>query len=77
MGYIALNEDSLVFVKRGKIVPHKSKSKGKVYLKGKIYMGDSREIGLCYQLYKVDNLHLVNIHKQHRTGKAYVVFIQN
>ncbi len=75
MGYLPINVAHIKFIKRGKISIHETTSKGKKYRRGKIYLKDSDDMGLIYQLYEVENLHIVDKHKQHKKGKGYIVFI--
>lgn len=75
MGFLSIKDAHLKFVKRGKISIHETTSKGKKYVRGKIYLQDSDDIGSIYQLYEVENLHIVGKNKQHRKGKGYIVFI--
>ena len=74
MPFIALKESHLVLLKRGKITVHNSKSKGKRYSRGKLYLKDVKEAGLYYHLYEIEKVHLVSTNKQHKVGKAYLVF---
>ena len=75
MGYLSIKEMYINFIKRGKISIHETTSKGKKYRRGKIYLKNSDDTGLMYQLYEVENLHIVDKHKQHKKGKGYIVFI--
>ena len=64
-----------MLVKKGRISIHETTSKGKKYIRGKIYLKNDNDIGSRYQLFEIENLHLVERNKQHRKRKGYVVFI--
>ena len=75
MVILTVKEVHTKLIKRGRISIHETTSKGKKYTRGKIYLSNSDDIGLLYQLYEVENLHIVDKHKHHRKGKGYIVFI--
>lgn len=75
MVFLGVKEVHIKFIKRGRISKHETTSKGKKYIRGKIYLKNSDYVGLVYQLYEVENLHIVDKHKRHRKGKGYIVFI--
>ena len=75
MVILTVKEVHTKFIKRGRISIHETTSKGKKYTRGKIYLPNSDDVGLFYQLYEVENLHMVDKHKRHRKGKGYIVFI--
>ena len=75
MGFLTIEEIYIKFIKRGKISLHETTSKGRKYARGKIFLKNSDDAGLMYQLYKVENLHIVDKHKRHKKGKGYIVFI--
>jgi len=75
MVFVSVKKSHLRFVKNGRISIHKTTSKGRKYARGKIYLKDSDDIGSRYQLFEIENLHIVERNKQHRKGKGYVVFI--
>jgi hypothetical protein len=75
MVFLPVNKSQLRLVKEGRISLHETTSKGKRYARGKIYLKDNNDIGSRYQLYEVENLHLVDRDKQHKKGKGFVVFI--
>ena len=75
MVFLPIKKNRLKFVKKGRISVHGTTSKGKKYRRGKIYLKDDEDIGSRYQLFEIENLHLVGKNKQHRKGKGYLVFI--
>lgn len=75
MVFLPIKRSHLRFVKKGRISIHETTSKGKKYVRGKIYLKNDNDIGSRYQLFEIENLHLVEINKQHRKGKGYIVFI--
>lgn len=75
MTFVSIKDTHLRLLKRGKIGLHKSVSRGKSYARGKVYLKDAGDVGSTYRLYRVDNLHLVSERKQHRKGRAYIIFI--
>ena len=75
MGFLTIKEIYIKFIKRGKISLHETTSKGRKYARGKIFLKNSDDAGLMYQLYEVENLHIVDKHKRHKKGKGYIVFI--
>ena len=75
MVFLPVKEVQITLIKRGKISHHESTSKGKNYSRGKIYLTNSDDVGKAYQLYEVENLHIVDKHKRHRKGKGYIVFM--
>ncbi|MDG6218873.1 MAG: hypothetical protein QCI00_05490 [Candidatus Thermoplasmatota archaeon] len=75
MVFLPIKKNRLKFVKKGRISVHGTTSKGKKYIRGKIYLKDDTDIGSRYQLFEIENLHLVGKNKQHRKGKGYLVFI--
>jgi hypothetical protein len=75
MGFLTIKEIYIKFIKRGKISLHETTSKGKKYTRGKIFLKNSDDTGLIYQLYEVENLRIVDKHKRHKKGKGYIVFI--
>jgi hypothetical protein len=75
MVFLPIKKSRLSLVKKGRISIHETISKGKKYRRGKIYLKDDTDIGSRYQLFEIENLHLVGKNKQHRKGKGYIVFI--
>lgn len=75
MVFLPIKKSHLQLAKEGRITPHKTMSKGKLYARGKIYLNDNSDTGSKYQLYKVENLNLIGAHKQHKKGKGFVAFI--
>jgi hypothetical protein len=75
MTFLKVKEVHIKLLKRGRISQHETTARGKKYKRGKIYLHNSDEVGSIYDLYEVENMHLVSKRKQHRKGKAYVVFI--
>jgi len=75
MVFLPIKKTYLKFVKEGWISIHKTTSKGRKYTRGKIYLKDSDDIGCKYQLFELENLHLVGKNKQHKKGKGYILFI--
>ena len=75
MVFLPIKKSNLMFVKKGKVSAHGTTSKGKKYIRGKIYLKDNNDIGSRYQLFEVENLHLVEKNKQHKKGKGYIIFI--
>ena len=75
MVFLPIKKNRLKFVKKGRISVHTTTSKGKKYCRGKIYLKDDGNIGSRYQLFEIENLHLVGKNKQHSKGKGYIVFI--
>ncbi|MFQ6137063.1 MAG: hypothetical protein ACE5PM_07780 [Candidatus Hydrothermarchaeales archaeon] len=75
MGFLPIKKSHVRLVKEGRVSLHETTSKGRKYARGKIYLRDADDIGLRYQLYEVENLHIVDRNKQHRKGKGYIVFI--
>lgn len=75
MVFLRIKKTRLSLIKKGRISVHETISKGKKYRRGKIYLKDENDIGSRYQLFKVENLHLVGKNKQHKKGKGYIVLI--
>jgi hypothetical protein len=75
MVFLKIEKSRLNLVKTGRISIHETISKGKKYVRGKIYPKNDKNIGDRYQLFEVENLHLVERNKQHRIGKGYIIFI--
>jgi len=75
MVFIKIEKSRLSLVKTGRISIHETTSKGKKYVRGKIYLKNDKNIGDRYQLFEVDDLHLIERNKQHRRGKGYIIFI--
>ena len=75
MVFLPVNKSHLRLVKEGRISLHETTSKGRRYVRGKIYLKDNNDIGSRYQLYEVENLHLIGTDKQHKKGKGFIVFI--
>ena len=75
MVFLPIKKSNLRFVKDGRVSVHETTSKGRKYTRGKIYLKDSDDIGSRYQLFEIENLHMVERNKQHRKGKGYIVFI--
>lgn len=75
MVFLSIKKSHLRLVKEGRISLHETVSKGKRYVRGKIYLKDNNDIGSRYQLYEVENLHLIGTDKQHKKGKGFIVFI--
>jgi hypothetical protein len=75
MVFLPIEKRRIKLVKEGQISPHETTSKGKRYVRGKIYLKDSNDVGSRYQLYEVENLHLIGTDKQHKKGKGFIVFI--
>ena len=75
MVFLTIEKSRIRLVKEGRISLHETTSKGKRYVRGKIYLKDSKGIGSRYQLYEVENLHLIGADKQHKKGKGFIVFI--
>ena len=75
MVFLPIKKSHLRFVKEGRISIHGTTSKGRKYTRGKIYLKDGNDIGSRYELFEIENMHLVERNKQHRKGKGYIVFI--
>ena len=75
MGFLPIKKSHVRLIKEGRVSLHETTSKGRKYIRGKIYLKDPDDIGSRYQLYEVENLHIVDRNKQHMKGKGYVVFI--
>jgi hypothetical protein len=75
MVFLTIEKSRLSLVKTGRISIHETTSKGKKYVRGKIYLKNDKNVGDRYQLFEVENLHLVERNKQHRKGTGYIVFI--
>ena len=75
MVFLPIKKSNLRFLKDGKVSIHETTSKGRKYSRGKIYLKDSNDVGSIYQLFEIENLHIVEGNKQHRKGKGYIVFI--
>jgi len=75
MVFLPIKKSHLRLVKKGRISIHETTSKGKKYVRGKIYLKNDNDIGSRYQLFEIENIHLVERNKQHRKGKGYIVFI--
>ena len=75
MVFLKIEKGHLSFAKKGRISIHETTSKGKKYIRGKIYLKNDKNIGDNYQLFEVENLHLIERDKQHRKGKGYIIFI--
>jgi hypothetical protein len=75
MVFFKIEKSRLSFVKTGRISIHETTSKGKNYVRGKIYLKNDKNIGDRYQLFEVENLHLVERNKQHRMGAGYIIFV--
>lgn len=75
MVFLSIEKSRIRLVKEGHISLHQTTSKGKRYVRGKIYLKNNNDIGLRYQLYEVENLHLIGADKQHKKGKGFIVFI--
>jgi hypothetical protein len=75
MVFLPIKKGNLKFVKDGMISIHETTSKGRKYVRGKIYLKNSDDVGSRYQLFEIENLHIVERNKQHRKGKGYIVFI--
>jgi len=75
MVFLPIKKNRLKLVKEGRVSIHETTSKGRKYVCGKIYLKDNEDIGSRYQLFEVENLHIVERNKQHRKGKGYIVFM--
>jgi hypothetical protein len=75
MVFLPIEKSRLRLVKEGRISLHETTSKGKRYVRGKIYLKNNKDIGSRYQLYEVENLYLTGADKQHKKGKGFIVFI--
>ncbi len=75
MVFLTIEKSRLSLVKKGRISIHETTSKGKKYVRGKIYLTNDENIGDRYQLFEVENLHLIERNKQHRKGTGYIIFI--
>ena len=75
MVFLKIEKSRLSLVKTGRISIHETTSKGKKYVRGKIYLTNDKNIGDRYQLFEVENLHLIERNKQQRKGTGYIIFI--
>lgn len=75
MSFLPIKKSHVRLVKKGRISLHQTASKGRKYVRGKIYLKDASAIGLRYQLYEAESLHIVDKNKRHKKGKGYIVFI--
>lgn len=75
MVFLKIEKSRLNLVKNSRISIHETTSKCKKYVRGKIYLKNDKNIGDRYQLYEVENLHLVERNKQQRKGTGYIIFI--
>ena len=77
MVFLQIKETLLNHVKQGKISNHTTISKGKKYHRGKIYLPTSKDNGMDYQLFAINELHLVEKNKHRKKGKGYLIYISN
>ena len=75
MFYLSIKEIHLTHIKQGRISLHKTISKGKTYLRSKIYFKNSEDVGAVYYLYEVGDLRIIDKHKRKKKGKGYLIFI--
>jgi hypothetical protein len=75
MVFLKIEKSRLSLVKKGRISIHETTSKGKKYVRGKIYLKNDKNVGDMYQLFEVKDLHLIERNKQHKKGKGYIIFI--
>jgi len=75
MVFLKIEKISLSLVNNGRISIHETNSKGKKYVRGKIYLKNDKNNGDRYQLFEVEDLHLVERNNQYRTGTGYIIFI--
>jgi hypothetical protein len=76
MVFLKIEKSHLSLVKNGRISIHEKTSKRKKYVCGKIYLKNDEDIGDRYQLFEMENLHLIERNKQQRKGTWYIIFIQ-
>ena len=77
MVFLKVEKSRLSFVKTGRISIHETTLIGKKYVRGKIYLKNDKNIGDRYQLFEVEDLHLVERNNQYRKGTGYIIFISN
>lgn len=73
--FFSVKEGHIKFAKWGRISIHKTISKDKKYVRGKIYLKNADDADLIYQIYEIENLHIVDKNKQCQIGKDYNIFI--
>jgi hypothetical protein len=71
--FLQIKKNRLKFVKKVRISVHGTTSKGKKCRRGKIYLKGDQDIGSKYQLFEIENLHLIGKNKQHKKGNGYIV----
>ena len=77
MVFLKVEKSRLSLVKTGRFSIHETTSKVKKYVRGKIYLKNDKNIGDRYQLFEVEDLHIVERNNQYRKGTGYIIFISN
>jgi hypothetical protein len=75
MVFLKIKKSRLSLVKTGRISIHETTSKSKKYVRGKIILKNDKNIGDRYQLFEVEDLHLIERNIQRRKGTGYSIFI--
>jgi hypothetical protein len=62
--FFSIKKSHLSFVKDGWVSIYGTTSKGIKYVRGKIYLKGSDDIGSRYQFFEIENIHLI----EHKAG---------